>query len=78
MYSNFFTEIECRDELYIDGVTKLPKTDLIIDCRNIFGKRSLEIDLKLYISKRFLILDFQKEERYNQLQKGEYIIELKK
>jgi hypothetical protein len=78
MFINHHVEIESRAELYIDGITELPKSDLIIDCRNMFGRRDLSIDMKMFISGRFLILDFQKEEKWGTPKKGEYIIELKK
>ena len=78
MFLNHNVEIEDRAELYIDGITELPKSDLVIDCRNMFGKRCLSIDIKMFISGRFLILDFQKEEKTGTQQKGEYIIELTK
>jgi len=78
MFLNHNVEIEKRTELYIDGITELPKSDLVIDCRNIFGKRDLHIDIKMFISGRFLILDFQKEEKRETKRKGEYVIELNK
>jgi len=71
-------EIEARAELYIDGITELPESDLVIDCRNVFGKRDLNIDVKMYISRRYLILDFQKGEKTGTTQKGEYVIKLEK
>jgi hypothetical protein len=77
MFFNHNVEIEERAELYIDGITELPKSDLIIDCRNIFGRRDISIDIKMFISGRFLILDFQKGEKTGTSKKGEYIIELK-
>lgn len=77
MFLNHNVEIESRPELYIDGITELPKSDLVIDCRNMFGRRDLSIDIKIFISGRFLILDFQKEEKIEAQKKGEYIIELK-
>lgn len=78
MLKNHNVEIETIEELYMDGITELPKSDLIIDCRNIFGRRDLSIDIKMFISGRFLLLDFQKEVKTGTPKKGEYVIKLTK
>jgi hypothetical protein len=75
---NYNIEIQPRAEFYIEGITDLPESDLIIDCRNIFGKRDLNIDMKMFINGKFLILDFQKKLEDQTRPKGEYIIQLSK
>jgi len=76
MFLNDHIEIQPRAEFYIEGTTKLPQSDLTIDCRNIFGKRDLTIDMKMFINGKFLILDFQKKLENETRPKGEYIIDL--
>lgn len=78
MLLNYNIEIEPRAEFYREGMADLSKSDLTIDCRNIFGKRDLNIDMKMYINERFLILDFQKKLQNETERKGEYIIKLEK
>ena len=75
---NYNIEIQPRAEFYIEDITDLPESDLIIDCRNIFGKRDLNIDVKMFINGKFLILDFQKKLEDQTRPKGEYIIQLSK
>lgn len=75
---NYNIEIQPRAEFYIEGITDLPESDLIIDCRNIFGKRDLNIDMKMFINGKFLILDFQKKLEDQTRPKGEYVIQLSK
>lgn len=45
---------------YIEGKTALPKSDLVIDCRDYVYNRYNEIDVRLYISSRILIIDCRK------------------
>lgn len=75
-FKNYNTEIEPRVEFYMDGITDLSVSDLTIDCRNTFGKRDLNIDMKMFISERFLILDFGKKYENENQRKGEYAIQL--
>lgn len=64
--------------MYIEGETKLPKTDLILDCRDYTYNRKSEIDARLYISSRYLIVDCRKNVNYKIPQPGKYLTELTK
>jgi len=61
---------------YKEGITKLPKEDLVIDCRDFTYNRQSEIDARFYISSRYLMADFRKNIKYKQQQAGKYILEL--
>jgi len=78
MFLNYNIEIEPRVEFYIENNTKLDNSDLTIDCRNIFRKRDLNVDMKMFLSERFLILDFQKKYENTSLLKGEYSVQFSK
>jgi hypothetical protein len=76
MFSNYKIEIEPIVKFYKDGITILPPSDLTIDCRNVFGKRDLNIDIKMFIADRVLVLDFQKNCKDENQLKGEYHFKL--
>lgn len=63
---------------YEEGKTKLPKTDLVIDCRDVVCDRGIEIDVRLYISGRSLVIDCRKNVKCHREYKGSYNISLKK
>ncbi len=63
---------------YQEGKTKLPKCDLVIDCRDIVCSRRGEIDVKFYISENSLIIDCKKQVRYGKEYPGSYIMKLSK
>lgn len=63
---------------YEEGKTKLPKTDLVIDCRDVVCDRGNEIDVRLYISGRVLIIDCRKNVKCHQEYKGAYNTSLTK
>jgi len=63
---------------YIEGTTKLPKEDLVIDCRDFTYDRKSEIDVRFYISSRYLMADFRKNVTYKERRAGKYIIPLTK
>lgn len=63
---------------YKEGVTKIPKTDLVIDCRDVTYSRQKEINARFYISSRYLIGDFRKEVTYEKERDGKYITQLTK
>ncbi len=63
---------------YIEGVTKLPKEDLVIDCRDFTYDRQSEIDARFYISSRYLMADFRKNVIYKEQHAGKYIMQLTK
>lgn len=53
------TVTKIKDE-YIEGITLLPKSDLVIDCRDIVCSRGTQIDVRFYISDRTLMIDCRK------------------
>lgn len=61
---------------YEEGKTKIPKEDLVIDCRDFTYNRQSEIDARFYISSRYLMADFRKNIKYKQQQVGKYILQL--
>jgi len=71
-------EIWAFQTKYIEGVTKLVKEDLVIDCRDYTYDRNIEIDVRFYISSRYLMGDFRKNVTYKEHQGGKYITELTK
>jgi len=62
---------------YIEGLTTLPKSDLVIDCRDEFCKRKKEIDIRMFISENHLVLDCTKN-RECKRREGRYIFEIPK
>ncbi len=63
---------------YIEGKTKIPKCDLVIDCRDFVYDRGSEINMRLYISSRHLIIDCRKDIKYQLHYEGKYIDTLTK
>lgn len=63
---------------YIDGKTRLPNNDLVIDCRDIVCNRSNEIDVRFYISDRILVVDCRKNVRNVCNYQGAYRTQLNK
>jgi len=63
---------------YIEGETILPKTDLVIDCRDITYNRYEEINARFYISSRYLIGDFRQSVNYEDEVEGKYLTQLTK
>ncbi len=57
---------------YKEGKTPLPKCDLIIDCRDIVCDRGNEIDVRLYISGKILIIDCRKNIKTQYNYEGSY------
>ena len=66
------------NEKYIEGKTRIPKCDLLLDCRDYTYDRGNEIDVRLYISSRYLMLDTRKNIQYKVKQEGRYLVELSK
>ncbi len=58
---------------YIEGISYLPKNDLVIDCRDVTCKRFGEIDVRLYISYGSLIIDCKKIRQVSKEKHGRYI-----
>lgn len=63
---------------YKEGKTPLPKCDLIIDCRDVVCNRGKEIDVRLYISGKILIIDCRKNVKTQYNYEGSYRNELKR
>lgn len=63
---------------YIEGITDLPKSDLVIDCRDKVCNRNNEIDVRFYISHKTLIIDCRKNVRNMCDYDGSYSIALTK
>lgn len=66
------------NEKYIENKTKIPKCDLVLDCRDYTYDRGNEIDARLYISSRYLMVDTRKNIKYSTKTEGKYLIELSK
>lgn len=66
------------NEIFIEGKTKIPQCDLVLDCRDYTYDRRKEIDARLYISSRYLIVDCRKNVNYNIKTEGKYLIQLSK
>lgn len=63
---------------FIEGQTILPKSDLIIDCRDIVCERLGSIDFRMYLSQRILILDCRRVVRNICEYNGHYSMNLSK
>lgn len=63
---------------YEEGKTKLPKIDLVIDCRDMVCDRGNEIDIRFYISGRVLVMDSRKNIKCHTEYEGSYNISLTK
>jgi len=63
---------------YIEGETVLPKCDLIIDCRDVVCNRLNEIDVRLYISGKVLVIDCRKKVTTSCSYEGSYTVALSK
>lgn len=61
------------NEKFIEGKTKLPESDLVLDCRDFTYDRKSLVDARLYISSRYLIVDCRKDVKYERHYEGKYI-----
>jgi hypothetical protein len=61
-----------------EGVTKLPKTDLVIDCRDFTYDRKGSIDARLSISSRYLLVDCRKSVEYRTNYAGVYPLSIER
>ena len=57
---------------YKEGKTSIPECDLVVDCRDIVCDRGKEIDVRLYISGKILIIDCRKNVRTQYNYEGSY------
>jgi hypothetical protein len=69
-------KIEKIQEKFIEGRTKIPKTDLILDCRDYTYDRLGLVDARLYMSSRYLIVDCRRYVTYLDKQEGKYLVQL--
>ena len=63
---------------YIEGRTALPQCNLVIDCRDIVCDRTSEIDVRLYITGRILMIDCRQRVQNACSYDGAYTIGLSK
>jgi len=63
---------------FIENNNEFNKCDLVIDCRDFTYNRGKFIDVRLYISSRYLIVDCRKNVQYEKKHKGKYISNLTK
>lgn len=71
-------EIEIITEKYEENKSVIPDVDLIIDCRDRVCSRDEEIDARLFISSRYLVIDCRKNISYDQSYEGRYLTQLTK
>jgi len=71
------TKVQNIPQKFIEGKVKLPKCDLTIDCRDYLYSRQREIDVRLYISGRNLVIDHRKYVKYEIERQGFYEYEVK-
>ena len=65
--------VEAHQSFFEEEKNLLPKTDLVLDCRDSTYNRGSYIDARLYISSRYLIVDCRKNVRYRDQMYGRYI-----
>lgn len=71
-------DIDIITEKYDENKSIIPQVDLIIDCRDYICDRADEIDIKLFISSRYLIMDCRKNVSYDKNYTGRYLSQLTK
>ncbi|MHA1802244.1 MAG: ThiF family adenylyltransferase [Candidatus Heimdallarchaeaceae archaeon] len=69
-------EIITIKDNYYEGKTVIPKSDFVFDCRDYTYDRQSEIDARLYMSSRYLIVDCRKRVSYQNKTHGRYLTEL--
>lgn len=77
-YKNSDLTIITLNEKFIEGKTCIPQCDLVLDCRDYTYDRRRQIDVRLYISSRYLMVDCRKNVEYVVKSEGKYLIELGK
>ena len=63
---------------YEEEITKIPKSDLVIDCRDFTYDRRDRIHVRTYLTSRYLIVDCQRNVKYEKHHEGKYLTELTK
>lgn len=71
-------KVNILNKKFIEGQTKIPKFDLIIDCRDFTYNRKDLIDARLYVSFRNLVIDCRKDVNYLKQHEGKYATRLSK
>lgn len=71
-------DVEILTTRYEEDVTDLPCSDLIIDCRDFVYNRKNKIDVRLYITSRYLVIDCRKNITYDKNYEGKYTTLLSK
>jgi len=71
-------DIDFRNEKFEEGKTKIPKFDLLIDCRDFTYDIKNIIDVRVYISVRTLIIDCRKNVKKEKHHEGKYLERLNK
>ena len=63
---------------FIESEMDVPESDLVIDCRDFTYDRGVKIDIRLYLSSRYIIVDCRNNIKYKDHQEGGYLTELTK
>lgn len=63
---------------FIEEENVLPVCDLVLDCRDFIYDRKELVDVRLYISSRYLIVDCRKNVKYDKHFEGKYTSRLSK
>lgn len=71
-------DVEILTTRYEEEITELPYSDLIIDCRDFVYNRKNKIDVRLYITSRYLVVDCRKNITYDKNYEGRYTTLLSK
>lgn len=61
-----------------EGITEVPKTDLVVDCRDFTYDRKGLIDARLSISSRYLLVDCRKSVAYTKNYVGTYPLNIER
>lgn len=65
-------KVQCISKEFLEGTTKIPRCDLVLDCRDSTYDRKNLIDCRLSISFDYLMIDCRKNVKYEKLEKGMY------
>jgi len=69
-------EISKHAMRFDEWTSTIPKSDLVLDCRDFTYDRGRFIDARLYVSSRYLIVDCRKNVKYKERKEGRYLEEL--
>ena len=75
---NVDVEIVKFNKKFEEGITELPETDLVIDCRDFTYDRKGSIDARLSISSRYLLVDCRKSVEYRTNYVGTYPLNIER